>query len=66
MGKLYVIGIGPGGLDEMTLRAVKAIEECDIIVGYTKYIEMVKDLIKDKEIFKTGMRGEEERCRESL
>ncbi|WEV17627.1 precorrin-3B C(17)-methyltransferase [Clostridium perfringens] len=66
MGKLFVIGIGPGGLDEMTLRAVKAIEESDIIVGYTKYIEMVKDLIKDKEIFKTGMRGEEERCREAL
>ena len=66
MVKLYVIGIGPGGLDEMTLRAVKAIEESDIIVGYTKYIEMVKDLIKDKEIFKTGMRGEEERCREAL
>ncbi|WP_075809652.1 precorrin-3B C(17)-methyltransferase [Clostridium perfringens] len=66
MGKLYVIVIGPGGLDEMTLRAVKAIEESDIIVGYTKYIEMVKDLIKDKEIFKTGMRGEEERCREAL
>ena len=66
MGKLYVIGIGPGGLDEMTLRAVKAIEESDIIVGYTKYIEMVKDLIKDKEIFKTGMCGEEERCREAL
>ena len=56
MGKLYVIGIGPGGLDEMTLRAVKAIEESDIIVGYTKYME----------IFKTGMRGEEERCREAL
>ena len=66
MGKSYVIGIGPGGLDERTLRAVKAIEESDIIVGYTKYIEMVKDLIKDKEIFKTGMRGEEERCREAL
>ncbi|MDZ4994303.1 precorrin-3B C(17)-methyltransferase [Clostridium perfringens] len=66
MGKLYVIGIGPGGLDEMTLRAVRAIEECEIIVGYTKYIEMVKDLIKDKEIFKTGMRGEEERCKEAL
>ena len=66
MGKLYVIGIGPGGLDEMTLRAVKAIEESDIIVGYTKYIEMVKDLIKDKEIFKTGMRGEGVGGREAL
>lgn len=66
MGKLYVIGIGPGGLDEMTLRAVKAIEESEVIVGYTKYIEMIKDLIKDKKVFKTGMRGEEERCREAL
>ncbi|MGG5461721.1 precorrin-3B C(17)-methyltransferase [Clostridium sp. B9] len=66
MGKLYVIGIGPGGLDEMTLRAVKAIEECDVIVGYTKYIEMVKELIAEKEVFKTGMRGEEERCKEAL
>lgn len=66
MGKLYVIGIGPGGLDEMTLRAVKAIEECDVIVGYTKYIEMIKELIAEKEVFKTGMRGEEERCKEAL
>lgn len=66
MGKLYVIGIGPGGLEEMTLRAVKAIEESEVIVGYTKYIEMIKELIKDKEVFKTGMRGEEERCKEAL
>jgi len=55
MGKLYVIGIGPGGLDEMTLRAVKAIEESDIIVGYTKYIEEERcrealELSKDKKV----------------
>ncbi|MPQ42923.1 precorrin-3B C(17)-methyltransferase [Clostridium tarantellae] len=66
MGKLYVIGIGPGGIEHMTGKALKAIQESDIIVGYTKYIAMVKDIIENQEIFSTGMRGEEERCREAL
>lgn len=66
MGKLYVIGIGPGGLEHITYKAVKAIEECDVIVGYTKYIKMIEPLIEEKEVFKTGMRGEEERCKEAL
>lgn len=66
MGKLYVIGIGPGGLDHITLKAAKAIEESDIIVGYTKYLEMIKPLIENKEVYSTGMRGEEKRCEEAL
>ncbi|MGL4107080.1 precorrin-3B C(17)-methyltransferase [Clostridium sp. LP20] len=66
MGKLYVIGIGPGGLDHITMKAIKAIEESNIIVGYTKYVAMIKSLICGKEVFQTGMRGEEERCREAL
>ena len=66
MGKLYVIGIGPGGLDHMTIMAKKAIEESEVIVGYTKYIDMIKSMIEGKEVFSTGMRGEEERCREAL
>lgn len=66
MGKLYVIGIGPGGLEHMTLRAKEAIEESNIIVGYNKYIDMIKPLIEDKELFSTGMRGEEARCKKAL
>ena len=66
MGKLYVIGIGPGGLDHMTIMAKKAIEESEVIVGYIKYIDMIKPMIEGKEVFSTGMRGEEERCREAL
>lgn len=66
MGKLYVVGIGPGSLSHMTLRAKEAIEESDIIVGYTKYIDMIKPLIENKEIFATGMRGEEDRCKRAL
>lgn len=66
MGKLYVVGIGPGGLDHMTIKAVKAIEESDIVVGYTKYIEMIKPLLDGKKAYSTGMMGEEARCEEAL
>lgn len=66
MGKLYVVGIGPGSIKNMTIRAKEAIEESEIIVGYTKYIELIKPLIADKEVFSTGMKGEEERCRQAL
>ena len=66
MGKLYVIGIGPGGLDHMTLRAKEAIDECNIVVGYNKYIDMIKPLVENKELFFTGMRGEEARCKKAL
>lgn len=66
MGKLYVIGIGPGGLEHMTLRAKDAIEESNIIIGYNKYIDMIKPLVENKELFSTGMRGEEARCRKAL
>ncbi len=66
MGKLYVIGIGPGGLEHMTIRAMEAIKESDIVVGYNKYIDMIKPLLEEKEIFSTGMKGEEERCKKAL
>ncbi|KGM98389.1 cobalt-precorrin-3B C(17)-methyltransferase [Clostridium novyi A str. 4552] len=65
-GKLYVIGIGPGSLDEMSIRAKKAIEESEIIVGYTKYIKLIESLIEGKEVFSTGMRGEIERVKYAL
>lgn len=65
-GKLYVIGIGPGALEEMSVRATKAIEKSDVIVGYTKYIEFIKPLISGKEIFSTGMMGEIERVKYAL
>ncbi|MBU5437447.1 precorrin-3B C(17)-methyltransferase [Tissierella sp. MSJ-40] len=66
MAKLYVIGIGPGGVEHMTLKAIETIKSCDVIVGYTPYIDYVKDFIGDKEVFKTGMRGELERCKKAI
>lgn len=62
MAKLYVVGLGPGGRENMTLKAVETIKKCDIVVGYKPYLGYVEDLIKNKETFNTGMRGEIERC----
>lgn len=60
--KLYVIGIGPGGADQMTPRALAAIQDSDIIAGYTTYIDLVRPLIGDKEILQTPMKQEIDRC----
>lgn len=62
MGKIYVVGIGPGDNNMMTVQAAKALENSDIIVGYITYINLVKDYYPDKEYFENGMRGEIERC----
>ncbi len=63
MNKVIVVGIGPGGYDQMTIRAAKALENCDVIVGYTVYVDLVKEHYADKEFLTTPMRKEVERCR---
>lgn len=63
MAKLYVVGIGPGGLDNLTYKAANVIKKCEVVVGYKFYIELVKDIIEGKKIISTGMKGEIERCK---
>ncbi|MFR8349202.1 MAG: precorrin-3B C(17)-methyltransferase [Clostridium sp.] len=62
-GKLYVVGMGPGSLDGMTKEAFKAIGDCQVIVGYTVYADLVKPYFPDKEYLTTPMTKEEARCR---
>jgi precorrin-3B C17-methyltransferase len=61
-GQIFVIGIGPGQLENMTLRAVEVIKSCDVIAGYKVYIEQVKELLEDKKIISKGMGKEIDRC----
>ena len=64
--KVTVIGLGPGGGADLTGRARAALEGCDLIVGYTAYIDLVKDQFPDKETLSTGMRREVDRCRAAV
>ncbi len=61
-GKIYIIGIGPGGREHITPAALRAVEESDVIVGYTLYLDLIRDLINNKEVLSTGMTKELERC----
>ena len=63
---IYMIGIGPGSIQMMTPQAQEAIRQADVVVGYTVYVDLVKDLCKGKEVLSTGMRREEERCNLAL
>lgn len=62
MKKLYIIGIGPGAYEQMTLEAIHALESCDVIAGYTVYIDLVRKYFPEKEFLTTPMRQEEKRC----
>ena len=65
-GKLVVVGLGPGGADDMSGRARSAIREADLIAGYTVYVDLLRDEFPEKEILTTPMRKEVDRCRAAL
>ncbi|WP_409306214.1 precorrin-3B C(17)-methyltransferase [Pectobacterium sp. B1J-3] len=63
---LTVIGIGPGSEAMMTQEAIDAIREAEIVVGYKTYTHLVKPLTGDKQVIKTGMCKEIERCQTAI
>ncbi len=63
---LYVVGMGAGSRDGMTAAAEQAIINSDLIVGYTKYVELLREIFPDKEYSSTGMRRERERVERAL
>ena len=62
MSKIYVVGIGPGAYDQMTGRAIRALNESDVIIGYTVYVDLVKEYFAGKEFMTTPMKKEVDRC----
>ncbi len=64
--KLYVVGIGPGGQNQITPAAMQAMQESDIIAGYTVYVDLVKDQFPEKEFLTTAMKQEVDRCRMAI
>lgn len=62
MSKLYVVGIGPGAYEKMTIEAAEALKKSDVIIGYTVYVDLVKDHFPGKEFLTTPMKKEVDRC----
>ena len=66
MGKISVVGIGPGSLDDMTYHARRTIEEATTVVGYKRYVDLIAELVEGKTVLDTGMTQEIDRCRAAL
>lgn len=66
MKQLFVVGIGPGDYEQLTLKAVHALEQSDIIIGYTVYVDLVREYFKDKTFLTTPMKKEVDRCEMAL
>ena len=61
-----VVGIGPGNELYLSISAKETLEDSDLIVGYSKYVELVKEYLPDKEYLSTGMTKEVDRCKKAL
>ena len=66
MNKIYVVGIGPGKAQFMTAQARQALEEAEVLCGYTVYVDLVAPLFPGKETYTTPMTKELDRCRWAL
>lgn len=62
MNRIYVIGIGPGAHEQMTGKAVQALKDSDVIIGYTVYVDLVEEYFPEKEFMTTPMKKEVDRC----
>lgn len=64
--KIYVVGLGPGGLDQMTGRAAQVLEESQVIAGYDVYIDLIREAYSHKKLLSTPMKKEVDRCHLAL
>ncbi len=65
-GRLFLVGLGPGGLEHMTARARAAIAAADTLVGHATYLRLVADLIGERQVEKSGMTEELDRARRAV
>ena len=46
---IYIVGMGPGSISGMSGDAVEALHKSDMIIGYTVYVDLVKQRYPGKE-----------------
>ncbi|TDG00330.1 precorrin-3B C(17)-methyltransferase [Paenibacillus piri] len=65
-GKLLIIGFGPGSFEHITKRAREALQDSEVIIGYNTYVDLIRGLLTDQEIVRTGMTEEVSRAQEAV
>jgi precorrin-3B C17-methyltransferase / cobalt-factor III methyltransferase len=65
-GLISVVGTGIGSTENMTPRAVNALADADIIIGYKTYLDLIPELLVGKEVITSAMMQEVDRCKNSF
>ena len=63
---IYVVGLGPGSSKNITPQVSQVIRDCDTVVGYGTYIDLIRPLIEDKEIVENWNEKKERRCQKAV
>lgn len=66
MGKIFVVGFGPGAEEHITMRAIDALQQSDYIIGYKTYVDLIEHLVTAQSIVSTGMTEEVSRAQEAV
>ena len=61
-GKLYVVGIGPGSVEHLTIHARDVIQTSDYVIGNGTYLDQIESLLDDQEIIRSSMGKEVDRA----
>lgn len=65
-GKLYIVGIGPGGTEHLTKKAEKALLESEYVIGNGTYLDQIEPVIKNPKLVRSGMGGEVDRAKKAV
>ena len=65
-GRLFIVGIGPGGAAWLTPEASAMLAEASDVVGYRLYLELLGPLARDKALHAFALGEEEARVRAAL
>lgn len=49
--EIYIVGMGPGREEDMTQEALTVLDSCDVIVGYTVYLNLLGEQIFGENVF---------------
>ena len=66
-GKLYLVGIGPGNLNQITPAAKTAIIEADVVIGYRLYLNLIESLKRSGQIVEASpITQEQQRAKRAI
>jgi precorrin-3B C17-methyltransferase len=61
-GKLYIVGIGPGSVEQITVKARDAIINANYVIGNSTYLDQIESLLGTQEVIRSHMGKEVDRA----